>query len=116
MTRSRLLHCLNRLAYNLNKLRLETGPTNKGTINIRMDHKFADIGSCHATAIEDADSCRCLSSVHLAIKLTDQMNYLTCSLSSGSTPSADSPDWLVGDHNVFSLLRSEVCQAGMNLS
>src|SRR5690242_16956665 len=81
-----------------------------------MGQKFADISSCHATAIEDADGCCCIGSVHLAIEPTDQMNYLTCSLSSGSTPSADSPDWLVGDHNVFSLLRSKVCQASMNLS
>src|ERR1700687_2396629 len=98
-------------SYNLNKIRLDTGSPNKRTVNVRMSHKFADIGRGDTTTIENAYSHCCIFAIHFTIKLTYKMNYLPSSIGCSCFPRADCPDGFICNHNLLSAVQWEIFQA-----
>src|SRR5438067_3672912 len=105
-----LSYGFDRLAYDFYKIRLDAGTSYEGTINIRVSHKFADIVRGDAATVEYTYGGGGLTSVHITVQLTNQRNYLACSLTRGGFAGADGPDRLVGNNNIGCLVFRKVGQ------
>ena len=83
---SLLLHYLNSLAYNLNEIGFDTGPTHECAVDVGMGHELADVVGGNAAAVEDAYGCGCPAAIQFTIQLTDALDDLPDRSSSPRDP------------------------------
>jgi hypothetical protein len=85
-----------------NNLRLEGGATNEETINVGACGELRGIGSVGRATVLDANLGSHVS-VDSGEVVTDLLVGVLGLLLGGGDASADSPDGLVGDHNLLSI-------------
>mmetsp|Transcript_8748 Transcript_8748/g.18844 ORF Transcript_8748/g.18844 Transcript_8748/m.18844 type:complete len:296 (-) Transcript_8748:57-944(-) len=91
-------------------IREQTGTANQTTINITHGHKSIDTLGCDTATILNPRRLGHLVIVHFCQDRSDEFVYLVGVFGIAYQSSSNSPDWLVGNHNICHLLLSNSCQ------